>query len=268
MNRSLELAQRSWETVPNRTKDDDDIAPCSEVSAYSSVAECEQALMNRTACRRRCVARLACDHERLSAVGDAWAARDPKRDPKGYDLLPKYFYFPPDITVDALDSSAAGQWRLPTYKRLQNADVKTCREKLQGVCKSHPCLAVTNHGGDMTACEAHMNTCFAGSAKTKTDILPSNDPLAGKVTDSFVQPQIGWLDSFGYSKGIQADVIVNLFQDRPRLTFGDHGAFVAAVFFKTTSCGRKNLKCRNIQKFAVTNKHLDITCRTKKASEL
>lgn len=231
MTEALELAEQKWEITPGRTEADDDLEPCMDVITFPNTTECLKALGTLQACRKQCMAKLACGD--MSSVGSAWSEADPKRGAGGFDLLPTYFTFPEDVSVDKLDSSAHGQVRLPTYKRLPNVDVTTCAasDPFLGICASNPCRGVAGS----SACEENMTMCFEATSESKSDKLPSDDPLFATVPDAykgiFVKPQIVWLDSFGYSKSLAADVHVQLFQDRPVLTMGDHGAFVAAVAF-------------------------------------
>merc|ERR1712232_884614 len=124
MTKALELAEQKWEITPGRTETDDDLEPCMQVTTFPNTTECLQALTTLQSCRKQCMAKLACGD--MSSVGSAWSELDPKRGAGGFDLLPSYFAFPDDVSVDKLDSSAHGHVRLPTYKRLPNADVETC----------------------------------------------------------------------------------------------------------------------------------------------
>lgn len=167
------------------------------------------------------------------AVSAGWT-HDPKRGAGGFDLLPTYFTFPADISVDESESSLNGQVRLPTYKRLPNVDVPACAASspFMGMCDSNPC-----RGAGTSTCSTSMYSCFEAGSESKTDVLLSDDPLyssAGAAyQNAFIKPQVGYLDSFGFSTSMAQSVSVRLFQDRPVLTMGDHGAFVAAVTFST-----------------------------------
>lgn len=82
-------------------------------------------------------------------------------------------------------------------------------------------------------------------AESKTDIIQPSDPMYSRAEEEyktyFVKPQMGWLDSFGYSKVLAKNpagsrgmsMVLQLFQDRPSFTMGDHGAFVASLLFET-----------------------------------
>lgn len=238
LNQAIELAEQGWEIVPGRTEEEDDIEPCAQVSAWADTSACEAALDAMHACRRQCVAEMVC-----GSIPEA-AATLPDQDPKrstshGLDLLPQYFVFPADRIVDPVDSSWDGRQRRPTYKRLMNEDVDACagNAPFLATCSSNPCLQSM---GSAT-CVASQAQCFEESAEAKTDKLLTDDPLYATAPamfkTAFVSPSLGYLDSFGYSHGIAGAVTVGLFIDLPDLTFGDHGAFAAAVTFSTSIQG-------------------------------
>ena len=128
------------------------------------------------------------------------------------------------------ESSLHGAWRRPTYKRTPNSEVKSCTDSdpdFLGICDSNPCQTPS----DSQTCNADMSTCFAASSNTQADALPSDDPLFASSNGVWVSPEVGYLDTIGYSKGF--DVTVDMLLDNPKLSFGDHGAFVSALTFST-----------------------------------
>jgi len=205
--------------------------PCTtDISAFNDTAACRTALNEMKACRQQCIADLACNPERMQVVGPEWAKIDPKRGAGGHELLAKYFTFPADMNFDP-ESSLHGTWRRPTYKRTPNSEVKSCMDsdpEFLGICDSNPCQTPA----DSQTCNADMSTCFAASSSTQADVLPSDDPLfEASSNGAWVSPEVGYLDTIGYSKGF--DVTVLMLLDNPKLSFGDHGAFVSALSFST-----------------------------------
>merc|ERR1712086_96849 len=240
---------------PNRTEDDDDIDPCAEVTAYASQAKCNEARSAQMQCRLDCLSTkfVASRFNTTSAWADMsanWSGKDPKRGVGGIDSLANFFHFPPDKSVDTQHSSADGNWRRPTYKRLPNADVPACESAAPFLenCADSPCLSLIPwSGASALTVKADVKKCYESMAESKIDIIQPSDPMYSEAEDEyktyFVKPQMGWLDSFGYSKVLAEDVpgrrlglpavVLQLFQDRPTFTMGDHGAFVASVSFET-----------------------------------
>jgi len=250
----LDQSKQAWEIVPDRSEEDDDIDPCSAPKDYSqNDTLCEAARAVKMACRKNCLARLVCDPDQMKDVAKAWQNLDPKRGAGGFDLLPQYFEFPDDRTVhdEADDDSSSSSsedddsqrghedvWRWPTYKRVPNKDV--CDGGLLGDCSKNPCNPA-NHGENGDQCVPKMEECFAESAGSKADALPRSDPLylesVSIRSSSFVKPQMGWLDGFGYSKAMKNAVGVKHYEDISEATFGDHAAFVSLVRFSTGADG-------------------------------
>lgn len=230
---ALQLSKRSWEIIPGRTAEDDDLKPCKEHSAFSSKDECEQVYDDQTDCRVECIGNLFCDSSAFSDAHKLYEAADPKRGAGGFDLLATYFTFPSDTEMNSADPTISRP-RLPTYKKTPNEDFEKCDQTFLGdYCSDNYCTKVVLDSAQCTSKAAEE--CFKDTRKTKSDVLPASDPLSSQFPDIFVKSELGYLDTFGYSKALEQDVTVTLFEDRPDLTFGDHGSFVAALAFDASS---------------------------------
>jgi len=231
-----ELAEQSWAVVPNRTAREGDIEPCQvtnvSLGGFASTLLCKEALAAKDACRLEAVAQAVCHPGEFAEVAQQWQRYDSKRGAGGYDLVAKYFEFPPDREIEPSDAghSSLGRWRLPTYRRTRNSGISACsmRGPFLSTCDANPCAGAMLYGSG-PACEASAKACFRTASTTKRDVVPPGDPLEDKIGQQMIKPQVGWLDAMGYSRSLSPRVHVTLYQDRLQLTQGDHAPFVGAV---------------------------------------
>jgi len=206
---------------------------CDEVDpevegGYGSTTECFKAFKAMKECRQRCLGDFACNASERHRLGSLWQHLDPKRDAAGYDLLAKYFTFAPDRHVRK--GSNASEARLPTYKRRRSGSVAGCQAQMpfNGLCPASPCASSPWH---MT-CLADFGDCFSDASLLKVDVIPMSDPVPEGRGRRLVLPQLGWLDSFGYSKELVESIELQHYEDAQAFVGGDHAAFSASVLFQ------------------------------------
>jgi len=237
--KQLDLAEHAWSMIPERSILEGKQNPCSVVNVsgggFASSTECAKTLSSLTDCRHGCVAELFCGGSALHELaGQAWQDVDSKRGAGGFDLLPKYFIFPPDQLVEPGRNYLAG-YRTPTHLRLGNAEIPACQPKeSSAACSANPCGAKALALGG-AECKAPAAQCFRKTADVKADRLPQDDPLANQAGKLLVRPELGWPTALGFSPTLSARVHVQLYTDRPSLQTGDHVPFVAAIHFDSLS---------------------------------